>query len=142
MVMRRALLVLLLLTCACEEKDPVKATIESVLAAAEDRDVDGVMAHISATYPGRAEAEQSLRQYFFGYRTIDISIAKLDISKGDTTAGAALLVKFLGVPKQIGGLDQILPASAEYRFDLQLAKEGDAWKIVAAEWEQSGVRRP
>ena len=137
MVIRRALLVLLL-ACACETKDPVKATIEDAVAAAEDRDVDGVMAHLSATYPGRAEVEQSLRQYFFGYRTIDISIDKLDISQGNTTAGAALLVKFLGVPKKIGGLDSILPSSATYRFDLQLAKEGSEWKITSAEW----VARP
>ena len=138
MVIRKALIVVLLLAAACAGKDPVRTTIDAAIDAAEDRDVEGVMKHLSVTYPGRAEAEQALRQYFFGYRTIDISIDKIDVSQGNTTAGVALLIRFLGVPKQIGGLDQILPASASYRFDLQLAKEGGEWRITSAEWAAVG----
>src|SRR5690242_5515198 len=63
----RTLLAALLLLAACGEKDPVVRTIDRVANAAEDRDAAEVIEALASTYPGRAEAAQELRRYFFGY---------------------------------------------------------------------------
>jgi hypothetical protein len=134
---------LLMLAAACKEGDPIRATIDQVADAAEDRDVDDVMKHVAASYPGRQDVQETLRRYFFGYRSIDVSIKDFTAERGATTAGATFDVEFTGVPKQIGGLDQLLPSAARYRFDVQLVKEGSEWKIESAEYrqvERSGIR--
>jgi hypothetical protein len=138
--MRRTVLIGLLLFAACSSEDPVKKTIADVTDAAEDRDLDAVMKYLSADFTsnggGRAEAEAALKQYFFGYRTIDITVTDLETEHSGSSGAATFRVNFIGVPKTIGGLDQILPRSAVYRFDTQLAQRDGAWRITSAEWEK------
>jgi hypothetical protein len=135
--MRRALLLAtMVLAFGCKEADPVRATVDQLAEAAESRDVGDVMKLIATTYPGRAEVEQTLRRYFFGYRAIDISIRNFAAEQGATTAAATFEVDFTGVPKEIGGMDQLLPRAARYRFDVQMVKEGNDWKIESAQYEQ------
>ena len=130
------LLALLFVLFACKAGDPVRATIDEIAEAAEDRDVDDVMKHVAATYPGRAEIQQSLRQYFFGYKAINVSISNYKADVSSTTGAVAFEVTFTGVPKTIGGLDQMLPRAARYRFDVQLVKEGNEWKVESADYSQ------
>ena len=134
--MRRAAVVLLFLLLACKEKDPVVATIDEVTEAAEDRDADEVMRYLASSYAGRSEVEETLRRYFFAYRTIDVSVQQLESNHSSDSGAATFRVDFLGVPKEIGGLDQIMPRTAVYRFDLDFIVEGGQWKISAAEWRQ------
>ena len=129
------LLALMLALLSCKESDPVRAMVDEIADAAEDRDVDDVMKHVAATYPGRAEVQQTLRQYFFGYSALNISITNYKAEVGSTTGAATFEVNMTGVPKQIGGLDQLLPRTARYRFDVQLVKEGNDWKVESAEYQ-------
>jgi len=137
--MRRAAATALLLFLACRQKDPIGAVIHDVAKAAEDRDAGAVVEQLAASYAdangGRAEAEQTLRRYFFGYRSINVSISDLQtFDNGPAAAQARFVVRFIGVPKEIGGLDQILPSSATYHFEVWLAKENGDWKITNAQW--------
>jgi ketosteroid isomerase-like protein len=130
----------LLLLPTCHRSDPIKATIQSVADAAGDRDAKAVIEHFSENYAdangGRKEAEDTLRRYFFGYRSIDVSLHDLQTWDNGPTAQARFVASFKGVPKTIGGLDQILPSSAKYRFEVWLMKEGNSWKIAAARWTE------
>ena len=38
-----------------------------------------------------------------------------------------------GQPRKIGGLEGLVPSSAAYDFELRLAPENGAWKVVEAE---------
>jgi hypothetical protein len=143
-MMRRATAIAFLLVLACRKGDPVAATIHDIAKAAEDRDASAVIEQLAANYTdengGRREAEETLRRYFFGYRTINISIRDLQTFQTGPTAQARFVVAFTGVAKEIGGIDQLLPSSATYQFEVWLVQENGDWKITAAQWHpESGA---
>ncbi|HEY0160607.1 MAG TPA: hypothetical protein VGF28_25190 [Thermoanaerobaculia bacterium] len=139
--MRRWPLLFVLLLFACAEQDPVARLVHGIAEAAEERDAGAVMEHVAASYAGRAEVEQTLRRYFFGYKTFDVTVRDLESTVSGGEAFATFEAAFIGVPKQLGGMDQILPRSATYRFELTLVEEGGAWKISSARWEPAGGGR-
>lgn len=136
--MRRWPVLFVLLLFACAEKDPIARVVNGVAEAAEERDAGAVMKHVAASYDNRAEVENTLRRYFFGYKAFDVTVRELESTVSGSEAFATFHVDFIGVPKTIGGMDQILPRSATYRFDVTLAEEGGEWKITSARWERRG----
>ena len=134
--MKRHLLLLCTLVLACHRGDPVAMTIDKVVDAAEDRDAGEVMKYISSTYENRADVEQTLRQYFFAYRAIDISLSNLKTRRDDREGWASFRLTFAGIPKEIGGIAEMVPRNAVYQFQVWLVPEGGEWKIATARWEQ------
>jgi hypothetical protein len=139
---RKTAIFLLLLFLSCREKDPIASTIGQIADAAEERDASAVLEHLSSTYSdangGRREVELALKRYFFAYNSIDITVHQLETSHTASTGRATFRVIFLGSPKSIGGMDQFLPSSANYLFDVWLVKEDGDWKIVTAQWREAG----
>ena len=45
------------------------------------------------------------------------------------------VVEFSGQARKAFGLEGLLPPSAVYRFDLDVADEGGAWRVRGATWE-------
>lgn len=140
--MRRAAVIAFLLLLACKKGDPIANVIHDIEKAAEDRDAGAVAEKLAASYAddngGRREAEDALRRYFFAYRSVDVSIRDLKTYQNGPTAQARFVVAFSGTPKEIGGLDQLLPSSATYRFEVWMVEEGGAWKITNAQWHPEG----
>ena len=136
--MRRAAAIAILLLLTCKKGDPVANVIHDLENAAEDRDAGAIAEKLAANYAddngGRREAEDALRRYFFAYKSVDVSIRDLKTYQNGPTAQARFLVAFSGTAKEIGGLDQILPSSATYRFDVWMVEEGGTWKITNAQW--------
>ncbi|HUP62983.1 MAG TPA: hypothetical protein VNA69_21500 [Thermoanaerobaculia bacterium] len=133
--MKRSLLLVVLLF-ACRETDPIAGAVDKVVDAAEDRDASAVMEQVSSTYEGRADIEQTLRQYFFAYRAIEVSITDLQTRSDEKEGWASFRVNFTGVPKEIGGIAEMVPRAAKYQFQVWLVQEGGEWKIADARWEQ------
>jgi len=140
--LRKTAIGLLLLLLSCREKDPIARTIGEITDAAEERDAGAVIEHLSSTYSdangGRREVELALKRYFFAYNSIDITVHQLETSHTASTGRATFRVIFLGSPKSVGGMDQFLPSSANYVFDVWLVKESGDWKIVTAQWREAG----
>jgi len=131
---RRACLLLVLLL-ACKKQDPIAGAIQKVADAAEDRDAGAVVEMLAPGYEGRAEVGNELRRYFFAYRSIHVSIKDLQVWDNGPVAQARFRVDFAGVAKEISGIDQLVPSSASYQFEVWLTKEGGDWKISAAKWQ-------
>ena len=140
--MRRWPVLFVVLLFACAEEDPIARLVKDVADAAEERDAGEVMQHVAASYDNRAEVENTLRRYFFGYKTFDVTVRDLESTVSGSEAFATFNVDFIGIPKTIGGMDQLLPRSATYRFDITLVQEGGAWKISSARWERRGPSGP
>jgi hypothetical protein len=129
-------------SCARAPHDPARALVEDMAEAAEDRDVNRVMERVSEAFRGpegltRAAAGASLRRYFAGYETIDIEV--FDVASepaGDVTQVRAR-VGFRGEANRALGLEGLLPPSAVYRFDLEVAEEGGTWRVTRASWERA-----
>jgi hypothetical protein len=134
--MRRAFVFALFLLFACRESDPIAAKVDAIADAAEDRDVSDVMSHLSANFDGnRGEIEGYLKRYFFAYQSFDVSVLDLRSQVSGDEAWATFRVNMIGVPKTLGGIDQYMPRSASYRFEVSLRDEGGEWKVVSARWE-------
>lgn len=138
--MSRGVIALLLLLLMCSEKNPIAEAIGGIADAAEERDGSAVMQHLSIRYTdasgGRPEVERRLRQYFAGYRAVNIAVSELETRRQGSSGLASFRVDFTGVPRQIGGLDQILPRAASYRFELALDEEKGTWRVTTARWTE------
>ena len=134
-----ALPLLLALVSCRKEADPVRATIESLESAAEDRDAEAAgellaTAYTDVEHPDRAAALGTLRRYFAAYESISASFSDLVVDRKPDLARATFTASFNGSPRKLGALSEMLPRSAKVRFEMNLAPEGDGWKVVWATW--------
>jgi hypothetical protein len=134
------LALLLLAPSACRKgADPVRATIAGLEAAAEDRDADAAGALLAAAYADaqhsdHAAALLTIRRYFAAYESISASFSDLVVDRKPDLARATFTASFNGSPRKLGALSEMLPRSARVRFEMNLAPEGDGWKVVWASW--------
>jgi hypothetical protein len=131
---------LALLTACSDGTSPeqqVRAVIESMEAAAEQRDAGELMEHISANYrdaqgQDRAEASRYARGYFIANQSVHLltRIQSLEFPAPDE-ARVKLQVGMAGRAGEqgAGGLTADL-----YDFDLALIREGGEWKLSYADW--------
>jgi hypothetical protein len=141
--MRSALpaLVLALAFGGCRSQpDPVLALVESLRAAAEDRDAQAIADRLSEDFKGngtvdRAEATATLRRYFAAYESVHLAVYEVAVPRRtDTEAEVSFRAEFTGSARRVGGLDGFLPPSAVELFQLRLARRGPDWMVTAAEW--------
>ena len=141
--MRRhtGLLAAALLAAACAgcgaPKDPVQALLDDVTSAAEDKNADRTVARLSERFQGtggmgRAEARVTLQRYFAAYESVDLTVYDVQAEGHERVR---LRVDFSGRPRQVGGLAGLLPSTAIYRFELELATEGGRLVVLRASWE-------
>ena len=142
--MRRLALSLLaaayLFACGCKPSgDPVRGTLDRIAAAARARDASAVMANLTADFQAgdgssRADDEALLRQYFAAYESLDVRLEDVRIERSDSTARVRLRAVMTGHPKDVAGLNGLLPSSAKYDFDFRMSKDGSGWKIAWGSW--------
>lgn len=137
----RVALTVLLLIAACKSEDPVRGTLDAFMKAIEDRDADEAGELIASGYSdpggGKAEAVALLKRYLAGYETVDIDLSNVEIHRATSSAVVRFRAGFRGRARKIGGLADLLPESASYDFELQMADPGDGWKISGAAWTEA-----
>ena len=126
--------------CARGASDPVRALIEDLADAAEDRDADRVLARLSETFRGqeslaKADVAGSLRRYFAAYESIDLELFDVAVERAEAAARVTTRVGFTGQASRAFGLGAVLPPSAVYRFDVEARDEGGTWRLTRARWE-------
>jgi hypothetical protein len=119
--------------------DPVQATLEAIVKAANARDAKALFQRVAPGFQaadgsGFAEAQSTVERYFAAYETLDVSIRDVQIERAEGAARVRLRATLSGQPRRIGGLDGLVPSSAAYDFDLRLVPEGGAWKVSWAQW--------
>lgn len=134
-----ALLLVPLLSCR-KEADPVRAAIDSLAAAADDRDADAAgevlaEAYTDAEHADRAAALQTIRRYFAAYERISTSFSDVQIDRKPDLARATFTATFDGAPRKIGSLDAMLPRTAKVKFEMNLVPEEGRWKVAWAGWQ-------
>jgi len=130
------------LSCAREPNDPVRALVDALAEAAEDRDADGILERLDPGFSAqggltRADAAASLRRYFAGYETIDVEVFDVETLPGEAVSRVRARIGFTGQANRTLGLEGLLPPSAVYRFDLDVAEHDGAWRVTRAAWEQA-----
>ncbi|MGE5413538.1 MAG: nuclear transport factor 2 family protein [Syntrophomonadaceae bacterium] len=149
MILRRrfrtgAEIALLLLAARCgAPKDPVRATVDAMVRAANARDAKALFDRVASGFSaadgsGRAEARATVERYFAAYETLSVSIGDLRIERGADAARVRFRAAMSGRPRRIGGLDGLVPSSAAYDFDVRLSPEDGTWKVTWAGWNPAG----
>jgi hypothetical protein len=131
---------------ACGEKtDPVRESIDRVVAAAEKRDAAAMLGELaenfqSAEGTGRADVEAQLRRYFAAFENLDVEISELSIERAERAARATFRADLSGKVRKIGGLEGILPSASAWRFEVRLVPEGGGWKIAWVSYQPAEGR--
>jgi hypothetical protein len=140
-----ATLLVLALTPACSRKpaDPVAALLAELEAAAEARDAERFGERLSpglrsADGLGRPEALAQLRRYFAAYESVAIEVYGVEVERQEGAARVRCVVEFSGQARKAFGLEGLLPPSAVYRFELDVADDGGTWRVRSATWEPAG----
>lgn len=133
--------------CAKPSGDPIRALVDEVAAAAEDRDADAVAARLSDTVVGqhglaKADIVAALRRYFAAYESIDLEVFDVVPETGDGVTRVRTRVGFTGTAQKAFGLQGLLPPSAVYAFDFDAREEGGVWRVTRASWELAQAPSP
>jgi len=101
-----------------------------------------VGARLSAGFHGphsmdRAAAVATLRRYFAAYESIAVEVYGVEIDREDGAARVRCVVELSGEARKLAGLEGLLPPSAAYRFELEVAEEGGVWTVRDAAWQEA-----
>ncbi|MBI5886196.1 MAG: hypothetical protein HZB85_06400 [Deltaproteobacteria bacterium] len=124
--------------------DFVKDAITQAAKAAEDKDVAGVMKHISKDFRtddggDRNTVKGILVGQLLNEGSISIFIREMDVEvTGDKAAAHLRLVMTRGAPvKSLADVPR--DAADAYRFEMIFRKEDGSWRAVTAAWERIGL---
>ncbi len=135
--------VLVAFMIACSSKDPLSLLIEDLEEAAENRDVDIFEKRLASSFAAndeisREQALAQLRRYFLAYKQITVDVTNVEPSK--TGNLVSFKVSFSGTVNEAFKLQNLLPSTASYQFNLHLVQEEGTLKIQRAFWnEVSGL---
>jgi len=129
----------------CSEETTPEARVRAVIAAgeaaAEERDLAGILALVSGEFRddrggGRDELKQSLRGYLVMHQSVHLltRIDSIEFPYRDY-ARVQLTVGTLG--REAAGATAFDVAGDAYDVALELQLEGDEWKVTRAAWEST-----
>lgn len=135
--------------CRSAPSDPVQALLERAVAAAEERDVEALGTCLDPAFRGgerldRGASLDEARRWFFTYQSLDLELADLAIERpAEGQARASFRVVMSGRPKEIGGLADVVPRSAVYAFEVEMATGADGqWRFTKADWRDAEGEPP
>jgi hypothetical protein len=133
----------LLSGCSRGPRDPVEALLAELEAAAEARDADRFGERLTAGFEGahatgRTETLAQLRRYFAAYESVAIEVYGVEVERREGAARVRCVVEFSGQARKAFGLEGLLPPSAVYRFELDVADDGGTWRVRGATWAPAG----
>jgi hypothetical protein len=142
MLARAALLLALSALAACSgaPQDPVLALLAELEAAAEARDAGRFAERLAPSFRGaqdlgRPEVVAQLKRHFAAYESVTIDLYGVETERDGPGAQVRCVVGFSGRARQAFGLEGLLPPSAVYRFELDVADEGAGFLVRSARWE-------
>ena len=84
---------------------------------------------------GRTEALAQLKRTFAAYESVAIEVYAMETERDGAAARVRCVVEFSGQARKAFGLEGLLPPTAVYRFDLDVAEQGGTWRVRRAAWE-------
>lgn len=119
----------------------MRQLLEDVAAAAEDREAQSVLARLTPSFRGRGGLDRAavgaqLRRYFALYSGVDVTLSDVEVEPEEGGARARFRADLSGRPKDLPGVEGLLPRASAFCFDVRAAPAEDGWTIVSAEWER------
>jgi hypothetical protein len=128
------------------EEDKIKAMIEETAQKAKEKDIKGVLAHVSESYKDESGNDRNaikgiLFVYFQGYEKVGVFVRDIQVTVDGDKAEARVKVILTGGedPDTMG--DVVPKSGGGYLLDLKLVKEDDEWMVVRATWTDIGFTK-
>ncbi|MDX1516240.1 MAG: hypothetical protein R3288_05340 [Woeseiaceae bacterium] len=131
-----------LMGCGDEPAGPdaaIRAWVDAMHSAAEDKDRGEIVARISPAYRDarghdRDDIDRLLRFYFLRQNRVEFvpRIEAITVFDG-SAAEVSLVVAMAGTSERALGF-----SADAYRFELELAADGDDWTLISARWGELG----
>lgn len=144
----KAMAMLCLLLFGCGGEDSPEKQIERLVAegkeAAEARKPSELKELISGSYVDdhgrtRRDIVALAARYLYANRNIHL-FTRIDELLFPSPDRARLRVYAAMAGQNVSDLDALLNMKADlYRFDLELSREDDEWKVVRADWQPAGL---
>ena len=145
-----ALLVAVVLTSACKkpmsEEDKIRAMINDTADLAKDKDIKGILAHVSKDYRDpegndRNALKGILFVYLQGYEKVGVFVRDVQVTVNGDQAEAQVKVILTGGqdPDKMG--DMVPKSGGGYLIELKLAKQDGDWMVVRATWTDIGFTK-
>jgi hypothetical protein len=132
-----AVFAVLALLAGCARTPPeeaLRATIDTMRAAAEARDADALAAHVAEDFAGpggmdRDRFRRTAALLWLRSRTVGVTLGPLDVD----VRGEHATVRFTAMTR---GGEGLLPDEAQvYEVDTAWRLEGGDWRLISARWE-------
>jgi hypothetical protein len=131
-------------TAPSSPEDDIRALISEMERAAEDKDIARLKEAISDRYSDPEGRNKNilkgfLARYLLQHRSVHLLVRVDFVNVKDPAAAAArLLVAMAGRDIEDVGILPTLRADL-YLVDVELAREGDGWRVTSAAWEQASL---
>jgi hypothetical protein len=117
----------------------VRATIAKAEAAAESKDIATLRALVSDRYTDdhgqdKRAIEGMLRYYFLRHQSIHLFTQIQSVTLPEQDRASAVV--YVGMAAQpVASAEELARLRADlYRFEIQFAREDDAWRVQGAQW--------
>ncbi len=135
---------LLSFAVACSPKgDPVRQTLDRIVAAAEDRNAEAVLDEVAPDYRDdaggdRGELLATVKRYCLAYESLSVRLSSIAVEPGTDSAVASFVADLAGKPRAVGGLSGLLPSTARVEFKLRLVRssQGAPFKVAWMSYTQ------
>ncbi|HET7453365.1 MAG TPA: hypothetical protein VFL12_11520 [Thermoanaerobaculia bacterium] len=130
------------LAVACAPRgDPSAASVRGLARDANRRDAAAIVAVLAPDFRGpagmrRDDLEGELRRLFAAYASVDVSVSDVSVDPLPDFDLVRFRAAFRGTARRIGGLAELLPSDARYRFELRLVRDGDRRTVTDAQWQE------
>jgi hypothetical protein len=132
------------LGCAAGVPDPeteIEALLDELERASRERDIAALKDRVSERYAdpegrGKAELDALIGAHYLRGGTVYLllHLRSLETAADDASATAAVLAGMARVP--LDDFRRLRAARGDaYVFELELAREGDGWRVTRASWE-------
>ena len=137
----RWLLVVALVAAGCggAPEDPLERLLAAAEEAVEDRDAEAFATHLAPAFMAtggmnRAATTAEVRRLVALYQGIDVTLSGVERTPPSTVRFRA---DFSGRPKDLPGLQGVLPAASAFLFEVQTAPGPDGeLQLTGASWER------
>jgi hypothetical protein len=122
------------------DEERIQALFTAAALAAEERRTADLLAPISPRFQGGGLDHQGVKRFLLGMilrgEWVAVSIAGLQVAVDGDRARANVDVVTARSGKGKAVADLLPQEGAAHRIACRLEREGDAWRIVGAEWSQ------
>lgn len=128
------------------DEEKIKAIIEETADRAKEKDIKGVLAHVSESYKDEEGNDRNaikgiLFIYFQGYEKVGVFVRDIEVTVDGDEAEALVKVILTGGEELKEAGDVVPETGGGYLIDLKLVREDDEWMVVRGKWTDIGFTK-